>query len=129
MPDPWLSEEELKEHNKEVENHPLTKQAEDAAEAHEKDAEELHKQQEKDRKAVEAGDKVPVYANGAVVGYRDADDVDAGPAASEFAEGFRPKEEATNEGAAADDPVVVTDEGAQAEEKSSGKKSDKSDKK
>lgn len=99
MPDPWLSEEELEEHNKEVENHPLTQQANDAAEAAEKDAEELRKRQEEDRKAVEAGEKVPVYANGAVVGYRDADQVD--PVEQAFAEGVKPKEEGAGQ-----DPVT-----------------------
>lgn len=76
MPDPWLTEEELDAHNKEVEKHPLSKQADEARKAHEKDAEELHKEQQKNRKKVEEGELVEVRANGAVVGYRDAEEVE-----------------------------------------------------
>jgi hypothetical protein len=98
MPDAWLNEEELKAHEEEVKNHPLTKQAEEAREAHEKDAEELAKQQAENRKKVEAGELEEVRANGAVTGYREAgaglpDDEEAREVAELFQDGVKPKEE------------------------------------
>jgi hypothetical protein len=93
MPDPWLSEEELEQHNKDVENHPLTKEAEEAKSLAEKDEEKAHKEAVENRKKVESGELVEVRANGAVVGYRDADQVDDSEVAQAFAEGVKPKED------------------------------------
>lgn len=83
MPDPWLTEAELEEHNKEVENHPLKKQGDEAAEAAEKEHEEARKEAAKNQKKVEKGELVPVYANGAIVGYRDAEAAEGEPAEQE----------------------------------------------
>lgn len=91
MPDAWLNEEELKEHQKEVENSPLTKQAEEATKNAEKESEEFLKEQEELRKKVEKGELVEVRANGAVTGYRDADNVS--DAEKAFAGGIKPKAE------------------------------------
>jgi hypothetical protein len=93
MPDPWLSDEELEQHNKDVENHPLTKQAEEAKKDAENLAEEARKEQVENQKKVEEGELVEVRANGAVVGYRDADQVDNSEVAQAFAEGVKPKED------------------------------------
>lgn len=102
MSDPWLTEEELAEHQKAVDNHPLTKKAEEAKSAHEGDVEDARKQREENEKKVEDGELVREYANGAVVGYRDADAVD-----EPVAESLKPKEQAVNAGAAPEEPVVV----------------------
>lgn len=98
MPDPWLTEDELKKHNEEVANHPLTEQAKEARELHEKDAEEARKEQAENQKKVEKGELFPVHANGAVVGYRETDGL--GEEGSEerevaelFQEGVKPKED------------------------------------
>jgi hypothetical protein len=95
MPDPWLTEKELKKHQEEVEKHPLTKEAEEAKKAADKDAEKLHKQQEENRKKVEEGELVEVRANGAVVGYRNAEDVPEEELAfgGSGTTGIKPKEE------------------------------------
>lgn len=120
MPDPWLTEEELAEHQKEVENHPLTKQAEEAKAAHEEDVEDARKEREENEKKVEEGELVREYANGAVVGYRDADAVE-----EPVAESLRPKQEAVDEGAAPDEPVKV--QGSADDPKPQGKNAPKGD--
>lgn len=93
MPDPWLSQEELEQHQKEVENHPLTKQAEEVKAQHEEDVEAARKEQAENQKRVEAGELVEVRSNDAVVGYRDADQVEDSEVAQAFAEGVKPKEQ------------------------------------
>ena len=89
MPDPWLSEDELEKHNKEVENHPLTKEAEEAKQAAEQLHEEERQKAEENRKGVEEGKLEPMYANGAVVGYRNTEDMPDEPNLG----GIKPKAE------------------------------------
>jgi len=93
MPDPWLTDEELDQFNKDVENHPLTKQAEEAKSNAEDLAEEKRKQDAENQKKVEEGELVEVRANGAVVGYRDASQVEDAELQQAFAEGVKPAED------------------------------------
>lgn len=72
MPDPWLTEKELEAHEKEVADHPLTKQAEEAKDAAKSEHEEYRKEQVEQEEKIADGDLVPVYSNGARTGVRDA---------------------------------------------------------
>jgi hypothetical protein len=70
MPDPWLTDEELKEHEKAVAEHPLTEEAKKAQQEGEEAAEELAQRQEEEEKerqeaherAVEEGDPEALLA-------------------------------------------------------------------
>lgn len=95
MPDPWLSEDELKKHEEEVKNHPLTKEAEEAREAAEKEHEEYRKEQAELQKKAQDGELIPTYSNGAQTGFRNADDVPEEEKAFGGAggTGIKPKEE------------------------------------